>query len=293
MSTNCKHVLLRASVALLTAFALADAAVAAEALSKEDAKALADFGTKAFGIHWNGQMRSAVEKNVQAVSDGTITLTTRKGSRTYIVNNKKLTSSPAQLDYAGKDADLQKIGMRFLQAAGVNRAEISDVRVVHQTTQTALRDPTASGFKLDKPKSGAPTLMVARQIDGIPVISSRTVLNVDRIGNVAFMELSWPDIAPEVVDRAQRLRKIASAQYQAPRVEGASVESVQAVILHSPAVGFYDDATAAIRVTYRSDSQTTGKLGVRYLDEGGKEVAMPRQIDLPREEPVQRKGATP
>ena len=81
-STNCRHLPAARPVALLTAFALADAAVAAEALSEEDAKALADFGTKAFGIHWNGQMRSAVQRNVQAVSDGTITLTTRKGSRT-------------------------------------------------------------------------------------------------------------------------------------------------------------------------------------------------------------------
>jgi hypothetical protein len=31
---------------------------------------------------------------------------------------------------------------------------------------------------------------------------------------------------------------------------------------------------------------------VRYLDDNGKDVNMPRQIDLPREEPIKRPDAT-
>lgn len=270
---------------------LATIALAAEPLSKEQVKALSDLGTKAFGIKWSGPLVGGSDKNVHAVSDGTTTLTTRKGSRTFIINNKKLTESLGQLDYAGKDEALQRIGMRALQNAGANLREIAEVRVLQQITQSALSNPKSGELKLQPAKLSLRTLMITRQIEGIPVISSRTVLNVDRTGQPAFMELSWPDISPEVLDKAQRLRKLAAHSYDAPRVEGAKVESVQAVILHSPAIGFYDDSTAAIRVIYRADSPTTGKLAVRYLDETGKDVSIPRQIETPREEPVKRPEA--
>jgi len=74
-------------------------------------------------------------------------------------------------------------------------------------------------------------------------------------------------------------------------MEGARVEAVQPVILHSPAVGFYDDATAALRVIYMPDERQVGQKAVRYVDERGIDVTLPRDVDPPREAPVQRGAA--
>ncbi|HJV97214.1 MAG TPA: hypothetical protein VJ608_14305, partial [Albitalea sp.] len=132
------------------------------------------------------------------------------------------------------------------------------------------------------------TLMITRRIADVDVVSSRLMLNVDGAGRVAFMELAWPDISREVLDRAERYRKMVESQYVAPRLEGAEVESVQPVVLHSPAVGFYNDATAAIRVIYRPTARQVGQKAVRYVDERGEDVTLPRDVDRLREEPIKR-----
>ena len=123
---------------------------------------------------------------------------------------------------------------------------------------------------------------------GVEVISSRLLLNVDSEGRVGFMEVAWPDISPNVLERAALLRQVADDRYAAPRMEGAAVESVQAVILHTPAAGFYNDATAAIRVIYRPTSPQIGQKAVRFVDEKGQDVQLPRTIDSPREEALKR-----
>jgi hypothetical protein len=82
--------------------------------------------------------------------------------------------------------------------------------------------------------------------------------------------------------------KLAENKEVAPRLEGASVESVEAVVLHSPAVAFYNDATAAIRVIYRPNAKQVGQKAVRYIDERGEEVILPRDVDRLREEPLKR-----
>ena len=58
--------------------------------------------------------------------------------------------------------------------------------------------------------------------------------------------------------------------------------------MHSPSVGFYNDMTAAIRVIYWPTAQQTGKKAVRYIGERGEDVALPRDVDRPPEEPVKR-----
>jgi len=135
--------------------------------------------------------------------------------------------------------------------------------------------------------------MITRRVAGIDVVSSRVMLHVDGAGRVAFMELAWPDIGSEVLDRALRLQRMVAAQYQVPSLEGAEVEAVQPVILHSPAVGFYNDATAAVRVIYRPNARQVGQKPVRCLDERGADVTLPRDVDAPREKPISRPTPRP
>lgn len=263
-------------------------APAADRLSEGEAKELGAFGAKAFGIQWSGPLVGGSDRGVVAVSDGVTTLTTRKGSRTYIVHDRKLRQAFDAQPFAGSDEELKQIGMRLLEAVGGNPREMAEVRVLQQSTQAAVRDPKSGGMKFEEASRGLRSLLITREIDGIPVLSSRVMLDVDRAGRIAFMELSWPDVSPQVLEAAKRLREVAAGHFEPPRMEGASVEAIQASILHSPAVGFFDDSIAAIRVIYRPDSKSVGQKPVRYVDESGKDVSLPRDVDAPREKPLKR-----
>jgi len=262
------------------------AARAAEPLSKADTAQLQELGTKTFGIKWTGAVHAGQERGVVAVTDGTTTLT-RRGLRTFIINDKKRVTDDSKM-FAGSDDELKKRGTRILEATGVKASEILEARVLLQTTQSSYLAPGAAA-KTEGPQKGRRTLLVTRQVGGIHVPSSRFVLNLDASGRIAFMELTWPELSKETLAAAQRIRD-AQREMKPPAVEAATVESAQPVVLHSPAVGFFDDQVAALQVVYRPDRPETGKKPVRYLGIDGKEVTLPRQLELPREEKIERKS---
>lgn len=257
-------------------------------LDDKRANELAALGASNFGIKWEGRLVGADERGVTAVTDGVTTLTTRAGARIFIIHNREEIPPSEQTAFNGSDAELKSVGMKFLQAAGAKEDEVADVQVLQQFTQSGEIQPGGKEVKVLPPQKSHRTLMISRRVAGVDVVSSRLMLNVDSAGRAAFMELAWPDISREVLDLAVRYKKLTESQYVAPQLEGADVETVQAVVLHSPAVGFYNDETAAIRVIYRPNAKQVGQKPVRYVDERGEDVKLPRDVDRPREEPVKR-----
>lgn len=257
-------------------------------LDEKQVAELATLGARDFGIKWEGPMVGAGEHGVMAVTDGVTTLTTRAGARIFIVHNRKQFPPSDQMAYEGTDDEFKAIGTKLLRAAGANKDEIADVNVLQQFTQSGETLPGGKVGKVLPPRRSHRTLMISRRVAGVDVESSHLLLNLDRAGHVAFMELAWPDISREVLDRVVRFRELIDNKFAAPLLDGAEVESVQPVVLHTPAVGFHNDMTAAIRVIYRSNAKQVGQKAVRYVDEQGKDVDMPRVVDRLREEPVNR-----
>jgi hypothetical protein len=260
-------------------------------LSERQVSELATLGTRDFGIKWEGHLVGAHERGVMAVTDGMTTLTTRAGNRIFIVHNRKEFPPTDETAFEGSDEDLKNIGMKLLLATGANKDEIAEARVLQQFTQSGETVPGSNEVKVSPPQLSFRTLMITRRIAGVDVVSSRLMLNADRNGGVAFMEMAWPDISREVLDRAMRYRELTANKFAAPPLEGAEVESVQPVVLHTPAIGFYNDATAAIRVIYSPHGEHVGQKAVLYVDENGKEVGLPRDVDRLREEPPRRREA--
>src|SRR2546423_1444163 len=256
--------------ALVTAGVLAGCrrsgpAIDSKQLDEKQTSDLAALGADKFGIKWEGRPVGAGERGLMAVTDGVTTLTTRAGARIFILHNRKEFPPSAETEFKGSDEELKSIGMRLLQAAGAKADEVANVEVLQQFTQSGEVQTGGKETKVLPPQKSQRTLMVSRRVAGVDVVSSRLLLNVDSAGRAVFMELAWPDISSEVLDRAARYKKLAESQYPAPRVEGAEVEAVQAVVLHSPAVGFYNDQTAAIRVIYRPTAKQVGQKAVRYV----------------------------
>lgn len=257
-------------------------------LDDKQVKELDAEGASNFGIKWEGRLVGAGDHGVAAVTDGVTTLTTRPGARIFIIHNRKGFPPSEQTAFKGSDAELKSVGMRFLRAAGAREDEVAEVRVLQQFTQSGEAEPGGKEVKVQPAQESYRTLMISRRVAGVDVLSSRLMLNADSAGGAAFMELAWPDISREVLDRALRYKKLIEDHYAAPGLEGGEVEAVQAVVLHSPAVGFYNDATAAIRVIYRPNAKQVGQKAVRYVDERGEDVTLPRDVDRPHEAPAKR-----
>jgi hypothetical protein len=265
------------------------AANAAEPLSTRETARLRDMGAKVFGIRWTRTVRAARERGVVAVTDGTTTLTER-GARTFIIHDKKATAAGDGKAFAGSDDELKKRGIRILEAIGAKSSEVLEARVLQQMTQALYQEPGREG-KPQPARRGRRTLLVTRQVDGVRVLSSRLLLDLGANGRIVFMELTWPEISKETVETARRLQEVSKREFKPPAMEAATVESVQPVLLHSPAVGFFDDQVAALQVIYKPERPEVGKKPVRYIDAEGRDVKLPRQMEPLKEEPVQRKGA--
>jgi hypothetical protein len=257
-------------------------------LDEKQVHKLAEVGAKKFDILWNGHLVGARDQGVMAVTDGVTTLTTRAGSRTFIIHNRKEFPPSENNEFKGSDAELKDIGIKFLIASGVKQEEIGDAQILQQFTQVGEKIAGSGQIHVQEPAKSYRTLLVHRRVEGIDAVSSRLVLNANSAGRIAFMELSWPDIHSDVLEHASKLREIVGRRYVAPPLAGAEVEDVQVVLLNSPAVGFYNDTAAAIRVIYRPTAKQVGQKAVRYLNERGEDVALPRDARLLREAPVTR-----
>ena len=272
---------------MLIAACLSTSARAAEALDAETTRKLQALGSEAFAIAWKSRVRGVSERGVAAVSDGQTTLTAREKFLTYIVHNRAATQGKDTVGFAGDEGRLREAGLRALRVSGAERGEIGDVRILQQYTQQGERGKAA---RIDPPQKSRRTLLVTRKVDDIPVISSRLALNLDRSGKIAFMELAWPPIPAAIREEAKGLRTALARDFSPPAVDGATIESREVVILHSPGMSFHEDVRAAIRVVYKPERPDIGKKPVRYVDAMGRDVELPRATDELKEPAVTRKG---
>ncbi len=107
-------------------------------------------------------------------------------------------------------------------------------------------------------------------------------------GKIGRLELHWPDLPAAVVREAEILCTIVQQGFKPPDVRGATVESVEAGIIHSPIVGFFIDIAPVIRVIYRNDDPSTGRKPTLFLDRHGQAAAQPRAIELAPRDPKPR-----
>jgi len=263
-------------------------AEAGKPLGAEETRKLEALGAKIFGVKWSGKVTGVTARGFEALTDGNVTLSHRPSGNAWFVQNPKARTGPS---FEGPDDQLIGRGKEILRGLGVDVSEIAEARVLQQYVSAGIVDPKSKQMKTDGPKKDRRTLLITRTIRDVPVWSSRLVLDLDREGRIALLEISWPKIKPETMEVSVTLSRSVGA-YRAPEKPGAKVESVEAGILHSPAAAFLDDQVAAVRVVYAPINPRLGMKPVYYLGADGKPVAMPRQMDI-REAPAPQRPGKP
>ncbi|MGB8714841.1 MAG: hypothetical protein WCD66_00595 [Rhodanobacteraceae bacterium] len=261
----------------------------ATALQPKVTDQLKQIGVDAFGIDWRGPVIGVADRGFEVVTDRRVTLSYRPAGGAYFVHDQRAKLGDG--GFQGTDSQLISRGKEILSKLNKDVAEASGSKVLQQYTSAAYVAPGSSAFTPEPQKRDRRTLLVTRSIRGIPVWSSELMLDLDPRGQIVSLEISWPKIRPQVLANAIKLREVLRAGYQAPKRKYATVESVEAGILHSPAASFVDDQVAAIRIIYAPTNSRLGKKPVLYLGLDGKPVPIPRQMEAESEKPAPaRKG---
>jgi hypothetical protein len=263
-------------------------------LGAEEARKLQAMSTKIFGIKWQDKVTGVEARGFEGLTDGTTTLSYRATGNAWFLQNPKRRAGPG---FQGTDDQLIARGRDILRGLGVNPAEFAETKVLQHYVETGLVDPKTHQMKTDGPKKDRRMLLMTRAIRGIPVWSSRLMLDVDQEGQIAAIEISWPKLSTKTIEGAIALQRAVGAEYgrgsfKAAEKPGAKVESVQAGILHSPAAAFVDEQVAAIRIVYTPTDKRLSMKPVYYVAADGSPVALPRQMDV-RETPAPKREGKP
>lgn len=264
-----------------------------DVLSKVERKDLVDLAYEVAGFTLRRGLQYASAANISGVRTSAATFSSRRDSLTIFATDVGYGTTRESRAWIGADKPLIAACRSAMKAAGVPRLEIASVYVVSELGASAER--VADGrYRVTKETLLRKEARARRSIKGIPVWSSSVKLGLTHTGNMGRLELHWPTLPAYVVREADVLRTLVRRGFKPPALRDAGVESIEVGIVHSPAIGFFMDAAAAIRVIYRGKDESIGRKPTLYLDRHGQPVAMPRDIvgdgreTKPRDAPSKR-----
>lgn len=236
------------------------------------------------------------EANLVGFRSKEVLFSRRTDSRTYFVQDLRKKAEGEGKYFRGSDEQILGRLHDIFKGFEVPDKEIAREKVLQEQTQEGHLDRATAKLVMEERRTGQRWAMAVREVEGLPVFSSRALLGLGAEGQIEYMELHWPSIPAETLAEAHRLQYRVREGWKAPEVPGAHVESAEAGIVHSPAVGFVMDVYPVIRVVYTPDEKKYGKKAVRYVDRNGRDVPLPRQFGkLPEElrgseKPLRKRG---
>lgn len=238
------------------------------------------------GLKVEGSTQSGAAANLAGIRTETLVVSQRLDSRTYFVQDDRSgVDRPAGV-FAGSDEDLLARAREVMVALDVPAGEIDRSSVLHERTQTGHANPLSGRLVAGELKDGQRYAEILRSAGGVPVFSSRALITLSKGGSVGTLEVHWPQVPAKVLREAQRLQEVVRAGWQAPDQKGARVESVEAGVIHSPAMGFVMDIQPAIRVIYSPENPRMGRKLTLYVDDKGVSVPQPRAFEKNDEPPA-------
>ncbi|HEY3103371.1 MAG TPA: hypothetical protein VGJ69_07260 [Pyrinomonadaceae bacterium] len=222
---------------------------------------------------------SGTVQNMVGIRSENVLFSQRRDSRTYFIQDARYGPDKNAGVFQGSDEMLVERSRSVLKVLDIPSDEISKANILREKTQAGYIDRRTRKVVPEAPRDGKVYAEFWRQVSGVPVFSSRALVGLTKEGTVGFMELHWPVIPKATVEEGRRLQALVRGRWQPPSQKDAVVESVEAGIIHSPALGFVMDIYPAIRVIYRAADYKVGRKMTLYLDGNGRPVPVPRQFE--------------
>jgi hypothetical protein len=243
-----------------------------------------------FRIRLDTTARSGSEANVLGIRSKEVLFSRRLDSRTFFVQDSRYGIGREAGAFQGSDKEYTRISRGILKRLKIPASEIEKEAVFKEQTQVARLDHETKKVHKEKVQAGKHFVRLSRAVEMLPVWSSGMVLGLKRDKSIGYLQLHWPELPACVVHEAHRLAHEVKQQWRPPEQPGAEIESVEAGIIHSPAIGFLMDIYPTIRVIYKPKDASLGQKPVYFYDRHGKSVSIPRQADMPVEVYQQRHG---
>jgi hypothetical protein len=259
-------------------------------LSGLEAPELIDAAAKIAGFDLGKRPTFATAANVSGVRTRRHTFSRRRDSLTIFATDTRYGHLGKAGTWTGPDRSAITGCRRVLRAARIPPDEISGIDVVPEYGAVAER-LSEDEVRVEEPQLLRKLARASRAVEGVPVWSSYVVVGLTAKGDIGQLELHWPHLLPEAVKEAKVLASLVKRGFKGPELPGARMESVEAGVIHSPAIGFFVDVAAAIRVVYVGEDPTVGRKPTLYLDRHGEVIARPRDIDP--KPPDERERAAP
>jgi hypothetical protein len=252
-----------------------------------DPDRLRQIAEEVLGLSFEGDIQTGSEQNLAGIRSSQTLFSARLDSRTFFAQDERFGVDRPDGVFAGNDDELIEGTQTIVERLGLPVEQIAErVAVTEQTQAAQVEDGVV--VALEEAQAGKRLVHLTRQVEGRPVWSSNVLLGLTSRRTVGFLQLHWPDVPEEVIARATKLASSTRQGFTPPELPGAKAESVEAGILHSPALGFLMEFQAAIRVIYASTDEAVSKKAVAYVDESGTAVTLPRAFEAREERPVSR-----
>lgn len=236
--------------------------------------------------------RRGAEKNMAGIRSQHVLFSRRLDSRTYFIQDDRYKVDQDAGVFQGADEELISLAGRVMRELAIPTDEIASSEVLTENLLTARFDPTSRKYGPGDVRVGRRFVEMSRKVEGVPVFSSRAFIGITRSESIGFLEVHWPQISKATLREARRLQKKVRVGWQPPSRKGGSVESVEAGVIHSPALGFAMDVYPVIRVIYEPEDKTIGRKAVLYLDGNGRSVPVPRTFEKSDQPPLETRKET-
>ena len=223
------------------------------------------------------------ERNMLGIKSEHVLFSQRLDSRTYFVQDTRYGKGQKGGIFRGTKEEQYESARFIFTHLNIPVDEISEEVLQTEHTQEAYVHQESGEVKLEEVQEGKSFVYFTRHIQGIPVWSSNLTLGLMKEKQIGFMQLHWPEIPRHVINEAHKLAQKVENGWRPDEQKGAIIESVEAGIIHSPAIGFLMDIYPVIRVISGSVDKNLSRKQVLYLDRHGINVPLPRQAILPFE----------
>lgn len=243
-----------------------------------------------FGLKFDTSLQAVSDRNVLSLSSKKQCFAKRLDSRAYFIETFEWARK--RRPYPGSDEEQLHFSRKLLRRLEIPDDEIANQQILREFGQSAKLDPkTGSVIQLKPSHELGNSVFVERAVDGLPVWSSHLRFELAGREKIAWLEMHWPKIPDEVLEGAKRLAWMVDNGWQAPEVPQAKVESVEAGIVHTPAIGYFFDVHAAVRVIYAALDPGIGRKPTYHLDRHGDPVLLRSTAELLREPPLSPREA--
>jgi hypothetical protein len=240
-----------------------------------------NLAAEVFDLQLDRELPVEAQRNVLSVTTEEVCFAQRLDCRTYFVEHQGYGHDAPTGVFRGPDEDQLGYARTLLQRLAISDQEIASEEVLREFGQAAQVDPyTHEVISVEAAKELRTMVHLTRHVGGTPVWSSHLKMGLTAKRTIGFLELHWPVIPDVVIAEAQRLAFKVSNEWAVPEQAAAELESAEAGIVHTPAVGYFFDVHPAIRVVYRSLDTTIGRKPTYYFDRHGDVVPLRPTSDL-------------